>query len=133
MLDAYLVLTASDGNTQIEGESSDWKFPKAIELRDFSFGDINWTWLYAVDEEGRLYFSEGDFQEYCEEHDPWRRHVMLAEAARLYPEVRNLAPVRAPGDSTCDICGGTGTRPESRRVCRCGGTGWLPAAVPERR
>lgn len=93
-------------------------------------GDIGWTWLYAVDEEGRLYCSEGDFQEFREEDDPWRRHVMLAEAARLYPEVRNLAPVRARGDRTCDVCGGTGHREGSRRACRCGGTGWLPASVP---
>lgn len=39
MIDAFLVLKTADGSSTVEGESSDSKFPKAIEIRDFSFGD----------------------------------------------------------------------------------------------
>ncbi|MBB4637995.1 hypothetical protein FHS01_004054 [Longimicrobium terrae] len=91
--------------------------------------DIGWERLYAVNAGGRVYCSEGDFQDLHEETDPWRLHMVLSQAALLYPEIDGLAPVRTASDSDCDRCGGTGQWPGSRRLCYCGGTGWLPAGV----
>lgn len=91
--------------------------------------DIGWEWLYAVDAHGRVYCSDGSFEEFGEETDPWRRHVVLSQAALLYPEIDALEPIRTAEDPECDWCHGTGEHPHSRRLCRCGGTGWLPASV----
>lgn len=93
--------------------------------------DLNWERLYAVDADGRVYCSEDDFQEFHLETEPWRRHVMLSQAALRYPEVDGLAPLRAAGDPDCAACGGTGQRPRGRQLCYCGGMGWLPAGVPQ--
>jgi len=34
-----------------------------------------------------MYCSEGNFQDFYEETDLWRRHLILAQAALLYPEI----------------------------------------------
>ncbi len=50
-----------------------------------------------------------------------------------YPRLRNLEPVRRPGDYGCPSCAGTGrvrglpARTEDNLICTCGGLGWLPA------
>jgi hypothetical protein len=94
--------------------------------------DIGWKWLFAVDTEGRVYCSEGNFQDFHEETDPWRSHVVLARAALLYPEIDALEPIRTAEDPEYDWCRGTGDHTHSRQQCCCGGMGWIPAGVPQR-
>jgi hypothetical protein len=95
--------------------------------------DWGWEILYAIDADGRVVRAE-DFaaDEVREETDPYVRHVVLSQAAVRFPELERFRPVREPGDPSCVLCRGTGTRPRMpRMICRCGGLGWLPAALAE--
>jgi hypothetical protein len=94
--------------------------------------DINWERVYAVDPEGRVVHSEsGDWLDLCEETDPWARHLILARAAEMHPRLNSLRPIRGPADRDCSMCGGTGIRRNASKSCYCGGTGWIPADVPQ--
>lgn len=96
---------------------------------------MDWAWelLYGIDPDGRVVCSE-DFAtgEVQEETDPYVRHVVFSQAAARFPELERFRPVRDPGDPSCVLCRGTGTQPlRPRMICRCGGAGWLPAALAE--
>lgn len=92
--------------------------------------DIDWETLYAIDPEGRVVRSEWtDWRDVREETDPRARHIVLAQAALRDPEMVHLRPARKPDDPDCTACEGTGTLAGSRRICECGGLGWLPAEV----
>ena len=67
------------------------------------------------------------------ETDPLQRNLALVQASKRYPDLQALYPVR-PSDATlCCDCTGTGINPVTATagfeaiICRCGGTGWLPA------
>jgi hypothetical protein len=93
----------------------------------------DWRNYFAIDAEDRPVRAQyDDWHDLEEETDPRMRHLVLTQAAIRYPELERLRPVRRPGDPDCDRCGGSGTlAPVSQRTCWCGGTGWLPAGVPQ--
>ncbi len=92
----------------------------------------DWRSYFAVDGEGRPVCAPGgEWRHLQEETDPRMRHLVLAQAAIRYPHLERLRPVRQPGDPVCERCGGAGTLAGSRRICWCGGTGWLPSGVDQ--
>lgn len=63
--------------------------------------------------------------------DPVHRNMILFVAARRYPMLAGLAPIRPAGAGDCPSCGGTGVfhyqgEPIEMVNCFCGGVGWLP-------
>jgi hypothetical protein len=90
----------------------------------------DWEYYYALDEaENPVCALYDDWRDREEVTDPWMRHIVLVQAALRHPELARLRPVRKPGDPECGRCAGAGTLATSRRICDCGGTGWLPAEV----
>ncbi|HXM47940.1 MAG TPA: hypothetical protein VN956_08720 [Pyrinomonadaceae bacterium] len=73
------------------------------------------------------------------ETDPHLRFLALVTGSERYPELAPMSPKRTPNDRDCPSCGGTGRLLdlEAHGVdtthirCYCGGTGWLPAYVPD--
>jgi hypothetical protein len=73
------------------------------------------------------------------ETDPHLRFLALVTGSERYPELASLSPKRTSADRDCPSCGGTGRLLdlEAHGVdtthirCYCGGTGWLPADVPD--
>jgi hypothetical protein len=61
-----------------------------------------------------------------EVYDPRTVHAVLADAARRYPELRELVPARPPpGVLPCEACGTTGWIEETKSGCSaCEGLGW---------
>jgi len=72
------------------------------------------------------------------ETDPHLRFLALVTGCERYPELVSLSPIRSPSDRDCPMCGGTGRvlgleayGIDTTIRCYCGGTGWLPANVPD--
>jgi hypothetical protein len=69
------------------------------------------------------------------EADPIQRNLALVQASRRYAELKGVYPVRPRDARSCSDCGGTGIHPITSHagfeaiICRCGGTGWLPAGI----
>jgi hypothetical protein len=58
------------------------------------------------------------------------RIVSFVRAARKFPELRSLLPVRPEDAVTCPKCGGTGFRFEKFGCGECRETGWvLPSGL----
>src|SRR5215475_9735454 len=85
----------------------------------------NWRVGYAIDDSGAV-FSDDD--------DRWlnprlitdrrERHPILAEAARRFPELATLMPVRTSTDIDCPSCKGASTQPGFPDIiCDCGNLG----------
>jgi hypothetical protein len=64
------------------------------------------------------------------------RDVMIAQGARVYPELKTMLPERTTASQVCRGCEGTGRpRHEGKAVpdnvvCGCGGLGWIPERWP---
>jgi hypothetical protein len=57
--------------------------------------------------------------------NPVVRYAVLAEAARRYPELRELEPPRPAGVERCERCDGSGWTDAARSSCpTCNGLGW---------
>ena len=72
------------------------------------------------------------------ETDPHLRFRALVIGSERYLELALLSPRRTPNDRDCSACAGTGRVRgieaygiENTIHCYCGGTGWLPANVPD--
>ncbi|HYH81240.1 MAG TPA: hypothetical protein VEX86_15660 [Longimicrobium sp.] len=62
---------------------------------------------------------------YEEELNPIARYAVLFEAARRYPELRELEPERPAGVQRCESCGGSGWIEATGAACStCYGLGW---------
>lgn len=51
--------------------------------------------------------------------------LAFAKAARNFPELQSLAPVRPDHAVTCSECGGSGSFLENTECGTCWGTGWI--------
>jgi hypothetical protein len=56
--------------------------------------------------------------------DRWR-NLALARAAKRFPELVVLAPLRPPDATTCPACGGLGVVLGSVGCAECTGLGWV--------
>ena len=73
------------------------------------------------------------------ETDPHLIFLALVTGSERYPELASLFPKRTSNDRDCPSCGGTGRLLDleahgidTKHIrCYCGGTGWLPANVPD--
>lgn len=67
------------------------------------------------------------------ETDPLQRNLAFVQASKRYPELADLFPTRPVDAQPCSECDGSGIHPITAHggfeafICRCGGTGWLPA------
>ena len=66
-------------------------------------------------------------------------NMVYFDAAKNYPKLAELMPVRNPESIICPGCDGTGIYKEFAHIeilaktvsCNCGGVGWLPSADPK--
>lgn len=89
----------------------------------------DWIVAYAIDEEGQLLYSEDvTWRNPAPLTNARHRHIALAQAALLYPDLAYLRPERQPEDPTCPSCRGAGGLAQyPGLVCECGNIGWIPA------
>lgn len=85
---------------------------------------LDGVWVYGISADGVvLAVDVDDTQQRLEA--PLHAVNAVAQAARTFPELRELLPER-PGDAiACSICSGTGDAGASV-ACVCEGLGWRP-------
>jgi len=77
--------------------------------------------------DGEPVCSDADWGHPTRLTNPRYRHIVLAEAARRYPELASLKPLRAPSDPVCPSCKGAGgVAHYPNLICECGNLGWIP-------
>ena len=83
--------------------------------------DLGGVLVVAVDGSVLHYDPETDTVSAADER--WRS-LARAKAARLFPELRSLAPQRPFGSVACDQCGGSGEILGGMDCGACLGVGW---------
>ena len=100
----------------------------------------DWNGGVALRPDGELIdFLWDEPQSIQVETDPHLRFLALVTGSERYPELAPLSPKRTSNDRDCPSCHGTGRLLEleahgvdtTNIRCYCGGTGWLPADVPD--
>jgi hypothetical protein len=110
-----------------------WQAPY-VEEHDALPLYLGWTETLAIRPDGTLvcWSTEGEWSGAREVDDPILVNLALVEGAAHYPRLRPLIPTKPASATTCDSCQGRGTlalgAELSNVICKCGGTGWLPAA-----
>ena len=88
----------------------------------------DWVTGYALTQDGAPVASEIDtWDRPLPVANARQRHIVLAQAGRLYPELSALRPERHAEDPDCPSCRGAGgLKDYPELICECGNLGWIP-------
>ena len=88
----------------------------------------DWVQGFAINADGQAFYSEDDsWADAKKLTNPRYQHIVLAQAAAVFPELSNRRPVRNAGDPDCPSCGGAGGAADHPEIiCECGNLGWIP-------
>ncbi len=87
----------------------------------------DWVMGFALNEDGEPVCSDANWGHPTRLTNARYCHIVLAEAARRYPELASLKPLRTPNDPVCPSCKGAGGVAQyPNLICECGNLGWIP-------
>lgn len=98
----------------------------------------NVVYLWALRPDGTILCMDHEaFNHPTEpETDPLIIYAVLAQGARIYPELQSWVPPRPAGAQQCDVCQGSGTKQSDGAIThcfKCRSLGWfIPGNIPDR-